>query len=508
MADIKIIPSRKKPEDFRGQTLIVGLFSDKKTVPGGLKEFDKRFSGSISGLIRAGDFEGETGETYMITLPPGLPIRRAILTGLGSSSDFALENYRKSVAAAFRVAGKFGGKTAVYFNTNGIDKAKTADLISAGIEGALLGLYRFERFKMGKPPGTGFAADRKKAIKSITLLMPDQKNPREFNDIIEQSRTICDAVYFGRDIINLPGNEFTTESFGREALKIARNPKVRAEIIREKRLKELGMNGLLSVGRGSNSKPLMVILEYKGGSKNRAPLVLVGKGITFDSGGISIKPAAKMEEMKQDMAGGGAVLAAFRAAVKLELPINLTAIIPAAENMPSGNSYRPGDIIKTHSGITVEVINTDAEGRIILADALSYSRKFKPAAVIDVATLTGTAKIALGTIGCAVLSPDDELVSRIHKASEKTGEKVWRMPLWQEFGKQIESDMADIKNSGGKEGGTCIAAIFLSKFTMGLRWAHIDIANVDYAYSETEITRKGATGFGIRLLIDIIRFWE
>ncbi|MCP4634492.1 MAG: leucyl aminopeptidase [candidate division Zixibacteria bacterium] len=501
MNTINTVLSNNRPEDFSGDTLIIGLNSGLKRFPKQLEELDSRYCSIISDLLTYGVYEANRYKTYLITVPFELPIHRIILAGLGKSDETTPDDVRKSAGAAIKVAQSYGGKVGIYYPELPDSYSKEA-ILSAMYEGILLGLYDFDKFK------TRIKKKDKKSIASISFLFPDEKINPSYRKTIKDTEIVCDAVYFGRDLINSPGNVFTTRNLAVEARKIGKSSKVRTTVYTEKALKSKGLNSILAVGGGSTSPPMMIILEYNGAAKNKKPLVLVGKGVTFDSGGLSLKPALNMEEMKQDMAGAGAVLSAFKSAVDLKLTLNLIAIIPTVENMPSGSSYRPGDVITTYSGITVEVINTDAEGRIILADALSFANNFKPLAVIDVATLTGAAKIALGTVGCAVLSEDEKLIEQVMRASDNTGEKAWRLPMWNEFDKQIKSHIADIRNSGGKEGGTITAAKFLANFTKGYRWLHIDIANVDYASSENEIWKKGATGFGIRLLIDLLRNWK
>ncbi len=500
MAKTKLLISRKLYPEFEGDSLIIALPSGVKTTPKELKSLDDKIDNILSQVLKSEEFGGKASETFIINLFGKYGLRKIILVGLGDTKELNAEQIRKSTAAGIRVAEKTGGEVGVLYSQLP-DSLTFEILIKVGVEGALLSLYRFDKYKS---PNN----DNHKTISSIAFIVPEEVNVIALNRILKTAETIAYMVWFGREITNLPGNEFSPSSFALQARKLAKKPKVKIDVLEKDRLKKLGMNAILAVGQGSEHSPMMIVMEYGGGKKGGKPVVLVGKGVTFDSGGISIKPPSNMDEMKQDMAGGAAVLSAFKAAVELKIPINLVGIIPTVENMPSGGSYRPGDIIKTHSGITVEVLNTDAEGRLILADGLSYAKKFKPEAIFDIATLTGAAKIALGTVGCAILSYDDELIEKLQKASEDTGEKVWRLPLWKEFDKQIESSVADIKNTGGRAGGTITAAKFLGKFAEGYPWAHIDIANVDYAESDGELWRKGATGFGIRLLISLIRNWN
>lgn len=500
MAPFHIKAAKQNPADFKGDCLIIPLYSDTKELSDTLQELDKIHHNIISGSLKSDEFSANLSQTFILNLPPDSPLKKIILCGIGSSKELTADVLRKSLASAARHSEKIGGDIGIALPLN--DTLKPEDIAGIVLEGFTLAVYKFDRYKSNNIAG------KKNRPKSITVLSPDSGNLKSIDAALKRTEIVCDAVWFGRDMINLPANVFSTQSFATEARKLSRRAKVKAEIIGKEKLKKLGMNAMLSVAQGSEQPPRLITLEYKGGKAGKAPLVLVGKGVVFDSGGLSLKQPLKMIEMKQDMGGAGVALSAFKAAVELGIKINLVALIPTVENMPSGAAYRPGDIIKTHSGITVEVLNTDAEGRLILADALSYAKKYRPQAVIDVATLTGGIKIALGKAGCGVFSPDDSLAELILKASENTGEKAWRFPLWDEFDKMIESNMADIKNSAGPEGSSITAAKFLGRFTKNCNWAHIDIANVDYASSDEELFRKGATGFGIRLLINLIENWK
>ena len=290
-----------------------------------------------------------------------------------------------------------------------------------------------------------------------------------------------------------------------KAREIARRKNVSCKVLDKEKMKEMGMNALLAVASGSNEEPKFIILEYAGGKKSAAPIVLVGKGLTFDSGGISIKPSDKMEEMKSDMSGGAAVMGVIMAAADLQLPLNITGLIPATENMPSGTAYKPGDILKSYSGKTIEVLNTDAEGRLILADALAYASEFKPEAVVDVATLTGACIIALGDDVIGMLGTDDKLKSEIDRAAQTTGELVWELPLWESYHELIKSDIADYKNSSGRSAGTITAAAFLSKFAGNTPWVHLDIAGPSWLTKDKPYIPKGASGVGVRLMVQVLR---
>ena len=297
----------------------------------------------------------------------------------------------------------------------------------------------------------------------------------------------------------------TPSIMAQKAREIARKKNVSCKVLDKEKMKEMGMNALLAVASGSNEEPKFIILEYTGGKKSAAPIVLVGKGLTFDSGGISIKPSDKMEEMKSDMSGGAAVMGVIMAVADLQLPLNITGLIPATENMPSGTAYKPGDILKSYSGKTIEVLNTDAEGRLILADALAYASEFKPEVVIDVATLTGACIVALGDDVIGMLGTDDKLKSEIDRAAQTTGELVWELPLWESYHELIKSDIADYKNSSGRSAATITAAAFLSKFAGDAPWVHLDIAGPSWTSKDKTYIPKGASGVAVRLLVEFLR---
>jgi leucyl aminopeptidase len=319
---------------------------------------------------------------------------------------------------------------------------------------------------------------------------------------------VTKAVFFARDMVSAPGNEMTPTAMAGEARKIAARKNVKLRVLDERKLKKIGMNALLGVAKGSAEPARFIILEYSGAAKADRPVALVGKGLTFDSGGISIKPAEKMEEMKSDMAGGAAVMGAIMAAADLKLPVNIVGLIPATENLPGGRAYKPGDILKSLSGKTIEIISTDAEGRLILADALTYAERFKPVAIIDLATLTGACVIALGDLAIGMLGTDKELKNKLRDAAEKTGERVWELPLWEDYHELIKSDVADFKNTGGRPGGAITAAAFLSKFIGKSPWVHLDIAGPAWLTKDRSYIPKGATGIGVRLLVQFLKDWQ
>ena len=374
---------------------------------------------------------------------------------------------------------------------------KKDQIAQAAVEGSLLGLYQYTPYK---------TVDREdlKDMEKLNIIA-DGKDFSLIESEIKKARIIADAVYFTRDLISAPANEMTPSIMAQKAREIAGRKNVSCKVLDKKKMKEMGMNALLGVASGSCEEPKFIILEYAGGRKNAAPVVLVGKGLTFDSGGISIKPADKMDEMKTDMSGGAAVMGAIMAAADLGLPLNIISLIPATENLPGGSALKPGDILKSYSGKTIEVLNTDAEGRLILADALAYASEYKPEAVIDLATLTGACVIALGDDVTGMMGTDDKLKKEINKAARDTGELVWELPLWESYFELIKSDIADYKNSGGRAAGTITAAAFLSKFAGDYPWVHLDIAGPAWAGKDKAYIPKGASGIGVRLLVEFLR---
>ncbi|MDF2460053.1 MAG: pepA [Nitrospira sp.] len=339
----------------------------------------------------------------------------------------------------------------------------------------------------------------------MTLVAQQKAQLRQLGEGIRRGVATAEAAVLVRDLCNHPSNVMTPSRIASEAKKVAKEEALSLKILDQRDMEQLGMGALLGVARGSHEPPKFIILEYNGSKKkDERPVVFIGKTITFDTGGISLKPAENMEHMKADMTGGAEVLATVRAAARLRLPLRLVSILPVAENMPGGRAMKPGDIVKTLSGTTVEVQNTDAEGRLILADALAYAQRYNPAALVDIATLTGACVVALGQFAIGLFGTDEKLKGQIKKSGDKTGERVWEMPLWDEYFEQLRSDVADMRNIGGRGGGMITAALFLSKFAGDGPWAHIDIASTDWSERERAYIPKGPTGIGTRLLIQYL----
>ena len=481
----------------KSSAIILALFEDQKKLTGNALVLDQKTSGLISELIKCRDFEAKHSQVSVLYTKEMLPAKRIALVGLGKYGEFNLEKLRAAFAAVMQHLRNINVKeAATYIDLNLIPKAKNK-IAQAVLEGAVLGLYQYTPFK--------------------TVERENLKDMEQFNIMVwvkdfsfmeakvKEAQIISQAVYFTRNMVSAPSNEMTPTILAKKAQEIARRKNVTCKVWDKAKMEKLGMKSLLGVASGSSQAPKFIILEYSGSKKDKAPIVLVGKGLTFDSGGISIKPAEKMDEMKTDMSGGAAVMGAIMAAADLRLPLNIVGLIPATENMPSGTALKPGDILKTYSGKTIEVVNTDAEGRLILVDALSYASKYKPAAIIDIATLTGACIIALGDDVIGMLGNNDKLKSEISKAGQATGELVWELPLWESYSEQIKSDIADYKNSGGRAAGTITAAAFLSKFIGDFPWVHLDIAGPAWTSKDKTYIPKGASGVTVRLLIEFLR---
>lgn len=456
----------------------------------GDSEFYKEFGTAFQKQIRKAfskEFHGKRNELLLMPAPEGIKPERILLIGLGKKNELSAENIRQA-----------GGKAAVHLRDKGMKKiAVSTSLISSlklsplnFIEGALLGLYTFERYRKEK---------KNKKIENITLL---SKISKSFIDELNWTEIITSSVYFARDLINTPSNDMTPSDLAKAAVSL-RQKNLSVKILERKDSEKLGMGAYLSVAKGSKEPPKFIVLEYKG-SKGK-PLALIGKSITFDSGGISLKPSDGMEKMKYDMAGGAAVLGVLKAASALKLPVNLIGILPATENLPGGSATKPGDVAETISGKTVEIINTDAEGRLILADAIGYAKRFKPKAIIDIATLTGACSVALGNEAIAMMGNDRKLLDKIKKSADNTYERVWEMPLFDEYKEYLKSDIADIKNTGGKNGSLVTAAYFLYEFAEKTPWVHLDIAGTAWVEKDKPYIPKGASGIGVRLIMDLIK---
>ncbi len=481
----------------KSEAVVLINFEGEAKILGAPSSFYKRAGGRIAKVIDLGDFKGKKGEVSLHYTEDGFPVRRVVIVGMGKRTDLSLERIREAFAKAaqqVRSVNVAEFSTSLDFGDLGLSIESIAEAVT---EGVILGLYRYLPYK------TVDKKDRQK-ISSLKIYAK-KEDTKAVRTAVEQAETVARSVCFARDLVSAPANEMTPSILANQAKLHLRGKGAKVAIMNEADMKKLGMNALLGVARGSHESPKMIVVKYNGGKKSARPIVLVGKGITFDSGGISIKPAENMDRMKTDMAGGAAVIATIRAVSELSLPINLVGIVPATENLPGGNAYKPGDILRTLSGKTIEVVNTDAEGRVILSDALTYAGRFKPRVIIDLATLTGACIVALGDHVIGMMGTADEMKGKILQAADITGEKTWELPLWELYDELIKSDVADYKNSGGRAGGAITAAAFLGKFVENYPWIHLDIAGPSWLEKDKPYIPKGASGVGVRLLVQLFR---
>ncbi|MBE0425612.1 MAG: leucyl aminopeptidase [Nitrospirae bacterium] len=445
---------------------------------------------NISGLVKklfSKEFRGKQNDLILIPAPENIKPERLLLVGLGKKEELSNEHIRQAA-----------GKAVVYLRDRGMKNiALSSHVISSYnlspidfIEGALLGVYTFEKYLTEK---------NNNKIDRLTLLSGDVK---KLKDDLHWTETIATSVCLARDLINTPSNDMTPAQLASTALSL-RNNNLKVKVLEKKDMQKLGMGALLSVAKGSHEPPKFIVLEYK--DAKDSPVVIIGKSVTFDSGGLSLKPADGMERMKDDMSGGAAVLGIMKAVSEMKMPVYLIGILPATENLPGGSATKPGDVVKSIDGKTIEIINTDAEGRLILADAIGYAKRFNPKAIIDIATLTGACSIALGNEAIAMMGNQRELMDKIKKAADKTYERVWEMPLFKEYKEYLKSDIADLKNNSGKSGALVTSAYFLYEFAGNIPWVHLDIAGTAWTEKDRPYIPKGASGIGVRLILNLIK---
>jgi leucyl aminopeptidase len=479
--------------------LLLGVFEGKLRSEV-LRELDGLLAGAITRAVRDREFEGKPRQLLLLHSGKALPAARVLLVGLGKERDANLESLRQAAGAAGSfLQGKRIAHLAADLAALPVKRCDTRAKAQAVVEGLLLSTYRFDRYRTEKreelPP----------PFERVEILLAKGDDTQEGEGGIDEAVAICRAVGLARDLVNEPGNVKSPEFFAGKAQIVAEQAGFECRILERQELEREGMGAMLGVAQGSVCEPRLIVMEYRGGEEGQAPQVLIGKGVVFDAGGISLKPSEKMDEMKMDMAGGAAVLATMAAVADLKLSVNVVGLIPAVENLPSGSAIRPGDILTSKSGKTIEVLNTDAEGRLILADALAYAERFKPARVVDLATLTGACIIALGHHASAVLGNHDGLAAELLSAGERSGERLWRLPLWDAYDEQLKSEVADVKNIGGRPAGTITAAAFLKRFAANYEWAHLDIAGTAWEDSGRPYIPKGGTGVGVRLLVEYLR---
>ena len=479
--------------------VIVCHFEDENRPSGYAAHADTITGKLVTDLLTAGDFKGKMNETLLAYSRTDDGARRILLIGLGKRSEFTLDRYRGTFSTAARYLRDRRITTIAFQAETPVHDFTVSEAVAAAVDGMLLGLYRFTPFKTND--------DTTAAMEDCRIFVDSDADLKAIRSAADEARQIADAVAFTRDLVSSPANEMTPVIMASKALELA-SSSVRVTVLERDEIEQLGMNALIGVAKGSSEPPRFIILEYTGSSETSPPIVLVGKGVTFDSGGICIKPADKMDQMKDDMAGGAAVMGTIKAAATLSLPIDIVGIIPAAENLPGGSAYKPSDVLRSHSGKTIEVINTDAEGRLLLADALSYGHsRYRPQAMIDIATLTGACLVALGEDIIGMLGTHVTVKERLTASAQATGEFLWELPLWDDYNELIKSDIADVKNTGPRFAGTITAALFLKKFTGTTPWVHLDIAGPSWASKDKPYIPKGASGCGVRLLVHCLKNW-
>ena len=475
------------------ETPLLAIAVTRGNLPSSLDGVDKAAGGALNRVLAAGDFSGKRDETAVVY--PAGPAARVLLVGLGKTAEVDASSLRRAAAIAAKRARSFGVPRAA-FHLPAEARGKVSSVVAGQViaEGLAQGVWQYNEMKQRDED------NKKPSLDRLDILASDNTN--EWQEGHRRGAAVGAGQTFARSIQVLPGNICTPTYLGNVARDLAQRHGFEATILDKAAIVKEKMGALLSVAQGSAEEPRFIALEYKGSGS--PPVVLVGKGVTFDTGGISIKPAQNMEDMKYDMSGAAAVLGTFEALGRLKPKVHVVGLIPSTENMPSGTAVKPGDVVTSHLGKTIEVINTDAEGRLILCDALSYARRYKPAAVIDIATLTGAIVVALGHSAAGVMGSDDRLVEELRAAGEKAGERVWPLPLWDDYRDLMKSDIADVKNSGGRPAGSISAGWFLREFVDGFPWAHLDIAGTAYSDREDPARVKGPTGMGVRLFMEFV----
>ncbi len=487
---------RGSVEKQRSGCVIVGVHEKHKLSPGAAA-LDEASGGAIARLLKGDDIKGKVGDTLVLHHVADLHAERVLLVGCGKAGEALSDSDYRKVAAAALAALKGTGARDALFSLADLE-VRERDLIwkvRTAVELAGNVVYQFDQLKSKKED------KEKPPLKKVAFVVADEAAEAAATTGVRQGEALQAGMKLTKDLANLPGNICTPRYLADQAEALAReSKKLKATILDEKEMEALGMGSLLSVAKGSRQPPRLIVLEYHGGKKKEKPVVLVGKGLTFDAGGISLKPAAAMDEMKYDMCGGASVLGVMKAVAELGLPLNVVGVVPSSENLPDGAANKPGDIVTSMSGQTIEILNTDAEGRLILCDALTYIKKYDPAVVIDIATLTGACIVALGSHAAGLLGNDQSLVDELLAAGRLSGDRAWQLPLWPEYDEQLKSPFADMANIGGKEAGTITAACFLSRYAKEYRWAHLDIAGTAWKSGNG----KGATGRPVPLLLQYL----
>jgi len=479
---------------IEADAIVVNLFEGVEQPGGATAAVDKALDGAITSLISRGGSKGKFGEVSIVHTLGKLPAGMVAIAGLGKRQDFNVDKIRGVAGEFCRALRKLNcHKIATILHGTGIGGIEPEASAEAITEGAILGLYSFAKYK--KP--------EYEDIEEMLIVVREKEKVPILEQSIGKGKVVAEATNLARDMVNEPANYMTPSQMAEVAKEIASKYNLEFKVFDREDMEAMGMGALLGVAKGSNQPPKLIILSYKGDERSEKALGFLGKGITFDSGGISLKASEGMDEMKGDMAGAAAVMTALRAIARLKPKINVTAIIPATENLPSGTALKPGDVLKAMNGKTIEVISTDAEGRLILADVLSYAVKQGLSPLIDLATLTGACRVALGTLYSGLFGNDQDLVNKVLKAAERTGERMWQMPLPEEYKEQNKSEIANVKNTGYRYGGAITAALFLAEFVDNTPWVHFDIAGPALSNKESGYIVKGATGVGVRTLVEL-----
>ena len=479
-------------EKQRNDCVVVGVYEPKK-LTAAATAIDQASGGYLTGILKRGDMKGKLGSTLMLYSVTGTTCQRVLLVGLGKERELRDKQYRQAVrAAAKAVVGSGVGNLSTFLADVAVAKRDVAWRVAQLVEVTSDAAYRFDHMK-SKPVDPY-------ALSTLTINVPQKADTAQGETGLRQGLALAAGMQLAKDLGNLPPNVCTPTYLAEEAGRLSKNYGFQLEVLEREDMEKLKMGALLGVARGSRQPPKLIVLQHNKGPKDQKPIVLVGKGITFDAGGISIKPSADMDEMKYDMCGAASVLGTFKTLGELDLPINAVAIIPTCENLPDGNAVKPGDVLTSMSGQTIEVLNTDAEGRLILCDAITYSERFQPAVLIDVATLTGACVIALGHHASGLYSNNDNLARELLKAGEDTFDRAWHMPLWEDYQEQLSSNFADMANIGGRAAGSITAACFLSRFAKEVDWAHLDIAGTAWKSGK----EKGSTGRPVPLLTQFL----
>ncbi|WP_374243225.1 leucyl aminopeptidase [Zoogloea sp.] len=480
------------PEKLKSDCVVAGVYAGGDPSAAA-RSLDKASDGAIGALLARGELDDKAGATLMLHNLPGIAAPRVLLVSLGKADELTDKLYRDAVtAAAKQLAGTVAADAAFCLTDAELPHRDLAWRIAQAAQILEDSTYRCDELKSKRD-------ESRKGVRKIAFLTKT-KDTAPLEAAVRRGTAIAEGMALAKTLGNLPGNVCTPTYLATAARKLAKDHKIKVEVLDQGDMEKLGMGALLSVARGSHEPPKFIVLNYKGGKAKDKPVVLVGKGITFDTGGISLKPGEGMDEMKYDMCGAASVLGTFKAIAQMALPINVVGLVPTTENMPGGAATKPGDIVTSMSGQTIEVLNTDAEGRLILCDALTYAERFDPVAVIDVATLTGACIIALGNLTSGLLANDDALAAELLASGQAAGDKAWQLPLWDEYQDMLKSNFADIPNIGSKGAGTITAACFLARFTKAYKWAHLDIAGTAWKSGAD----KGATGRPVPLLTQFL----